>query len=63
MIEAGYAFESETDSEVIMHLLHQHLQSNGDLLAAMHEAIKELDGAFAIAAIHIKDKNRLVVKK
>ena len=63
LIEAGYAFESETDSEVIAHLLHQHLQSNGDLLSAMHEAIKELDGAFAIAAIHIKDKNRLVVAR
>ena len=63
LIEAGYAFESETDSEVIAHLLHQHLQSNGDLLTAMHEAIKELDGAFAIAAIHIKDKNRLVVAR
>ena len=63
LIEAGYAFESETDSEVIAHLLHQHLQSNDDLLAAMHEAIKELDGAFAIAAIHIKDKNRLVVAR
>ena len=63
LIEAGYAFESETDSEVIAHLLHQHLQSNGDLLAAMHKAIKELDGAFAIAAIHIKDKNRLVIAR
>jgi glucosamine--fructose-6-phosphate aminotransferase (isomerizing) len=63
LIQAGYVFESETDSEVIAHLLHQHLQSNGDLLAAMHEAIKELDGAFAIAAIHIKDKNRLVVAR
>ena len=63
LIQAGYTFKSETDSEVIAHLLHQHLQSKGDLLAAMHEAIKELDGAFAIAAIHIKDKNRLVVAR
>ena len=63
LIEVGYAFESETDSEVIAHLLHHHLQSSGDLLAAMHKAIKELDGAFAIAAIHIKDKNRLVVAR
>ena len=47
----GYTFHSETDSEVIAHLLHQHLQSSGDLLAAMHEVIKELDGAYAIAAI------------
>ena len=63
LVQAGYTFESETDSEVIAHLLHQHFQSKGDLLEAMHEAIKELDGAFAIAAIHIKDKNRLVVAR
>ena len=63
LIKAGYIFESETDSEVIAHLLHQQLQSSGDLLAAMHEAIKELDGAFAIAAIYTKDKNRLVVAR
>ena len=61
--KAGYAFQSETDSEVIAHLLHQHIQSSGDLLSAMHDAIKELDGAFAIAAIHIKNKNRLVVAR
>ncbi len=61
--KAGYAFQSETDSEVIAHLRHQHIQSSGDLLSAMHDAIKELDGAYAIAAIHIKNKNRLVVAR
>ena len=61
--KAGYAFQSETDSEVIAHLLHQHIQSSGDLLSAMHDAIKELDGAYAIAAIHIKNKNKLVVAR
>ena len=61
--KAGYAFQSETDSEVIAHLLHQHIQSSGDLLSAMHDATKELDGAYAIAAIHIKNKNRLVVAR
>ncbi|MDC0180363.1 glutamine--fructose-6-phosphate transaminase (isomerizing) [Pseudomonadota bacterium] len=59
----GYSFHSETDSEVIAHLLHQHLQSSGDLLTAMHEVIKELDGAYAIAAIHINDKSRLIVAR
>ena len=61
--KAGYAFQSETDSEVIAHLLHQHILSSGDLLSAMHDATKELDGAYAIAAIHIKNKNRLVVAR
>ena len=61
--KAGYAFQSETDSEVIAHLLHQYTQSSGDLLSAMQDAIKELDGAYAIAAIHIKNKNKLVVAR
>ena len=63
LTKEGYTFKSETDSEVIAHLLHQHFQSSGDLLTAMHDAIKELDGAYAIAAIHINDKNRLIVAR
>ena len=60
---SGYEFTSETDSEVIAHLLHQHLKVSGNLLDAMHETIKELNGAYAIAAIHIDDKNRLIVAR
>ena len=63
LVEDGYAFNSETDSEVIAHLLHKHFQSTGDLLEAMHDTIKDLNGAFAIAAIHSSDKNRLVVAR
>ena len=63
LTKAGYAFQSETDSEVIAHLLHQHFQASGDLLEAMHDAIKQLEGAFAIAAIHLNDKDRLVVAR
>jgi glucosamine--fructose-6-phosphate aminotransferase (isomerizing) len=63
LTKAGYAFQSETDSEVIAHLLHQHFQASGDLLEAMHDAINELEGAFAIAAIHLNDKDRLVVAR
>jgi glucosamine--fructose-6-phosphate aminotransferase (isomerizing) len=63
LTKAGYAFQSETDSEVIAHLLHQHFQASGDLLEAMHDAITELEGAFAIAAIHLNDKGRLVVAR
>ena len=63
LVEDGYAFNSETDSEVIAHLLHKHFQSTGDLLEAMHDTTKDLNGAFAIAAIHSSDKNRLVVAR
>ena len=63
LTSAGYEFTSETDSEVIAHLLHQHLKASDDLLDAMHSAITELDGAYAIAAIHLSDKNRLIVAR
>ena len=42
----GYNFQSETDSEV--QPIYQHFQSSGDLLTAMYDAIKELDGAFVL---------------
>ena len=65
LTKEGYTFESETDSEVIAHLLHSYLQQQqtGDLLAAMQAAIKDLDGAYAIAAMYIHDKNRLIVAR
>ena len=63
LTKAGYVFKSESDSEVIAHLIHQHLQSSGDLLYAMQDAIRELKGAYAIAAIHISDKNRLIIAR
>lgn len=56
----GYAFESQTDTEVIAHLIH-HYQSEGlDLLAALQRAVKELDGAYAIAVISKRDPERMV---
>jgi len=63
LTSAGYEFTSETDSEVIAHLLHQHLKGTDNLLDAMHLATKELDGAYAIAAIHINEKDRLIVAR
>ncbi|MES2354725.1 MAG: glutamine--fructose-6-phosphate transaminase (isomerizing) [Pseudomonadota bacterium] len=47
----GYAFESQTDTEVIAHLIHYHFKACGDLFVATQRAVHELVGAFAIAAI------------
>ena len=43
----GYAFESQTDTEVIAHLVHSHY--SGDLFLAVQRAVAELRGAYAIA--------------
>jgi glucosamine--fructose-6-phosphate aminotransferase (isomerizing) len=54
----GYAFVSQTDTEVVAHLIHSLYR--GDLFAAVREAVKQLHGAFAIAVIH-QDEPRTVV--
>src|SRR5574343_1200217 len=45
---AGYAFTSDTDTEVIAHLVHQNLVVSGDLLTAVRAACSRLIGAYAI---------------
>ncbi|KGU95677.1 glutamine-fructose-6-phosphate transaminase [Burkholderia pseudomallei MSHR4377] len=54
----GYAFVSQTDTEVIAHLIHSLYR--GNLFAAVQQAVKQLHGAYAIAATH-KDEPHTVV--
>ncbi|MFT3754506.1 MAG: glutamine--fructose-6-phosphate transaminase (isomerizing) [Pseudoxanthomonas sp.] len=57
----GYEFESQTDTEVIAHLIHHHLQQDDvDLLAAVQRAVKELTGAYALAVISRAEPQRMV---
>jgi glucosamine--fructose-6-phosphate aminotransferase (isomerizing) len=49
--QAGYLFVSETDSEVIVHLLHSFLLAGDSLLDALANTTKRLEGAYAIAVI------------
>jgi len=58
--KTGYMFESETDTEVIAHLIHYFYQKHNDLLKATYSALNELEGAFAIAVIAIDKKDQLV---
>ncbi len=57
----GYVFESQTDTEVIAHLMHYHLKQGGDdLLAALQHVVKELTGAYALAVISRAEPERMV---
>jgi glucosamine--fructose-6-phosphate aminotransferase (isomerizing) len=57
----GYKFESETDTEVIAHLIHFYYNKNKkDLLRATHLATKDLVGAYAIAVISVENKDELI---
>ena len=52
LIDLGYQFTSETDTEVVAHLIAHYFQQNHDLLEAFRTALGELHGAYALALIH-----------
>ncbi|MCD9085809.1 glutamine--fructose-6-phosphate transaminase (isomerizing) [Stenotrophomonas sp. SY1] len=62
--QLGYEFESQTDTEVIAHLIHHHLKDDhDDLLGALQRTVKELTGAYALAVISQKEPQRLVAAR
>ena len=60
MIEAGYRFESETDAEVIVHLIDYYYGQEADLLAAVRATVKRLEGAYAIGVICRDEPGRMI---
>lgn len=60
MIAAGYRFESETDAEVIVHLIDYYYERERDLLAAVRAAVQRLEGAYAIGVICRDEPGRMV---
>jgi glucosamine--fructose-6-phosphate aminotransferase (isomerizing) len=63
LIKEGYSFTSQTDSELIAHLLDKHLNKGASMTDAMYQAKEKLEGAYAIAAIDINDDQKLVVAR
>ena len=59
----GYAFVSETDTEVIAHLVHHELKSADSLLAAVQTTVKQLEGAYGTVIMDAKDSERIVVAR
>ncbi len=59
----GYVFTSDTDTEVIVHLLHHKLDSLGDLTAALKSAIPELHGAYGLAVISARQPDRILAAR
>ena len=59
----GYQFSSETDTEVIAHLIHHHLKEHATLLGAVHAARHELQGAYALAVLNEQTPEVLVLTR
>ena len=63
LIKEGYSFTSQTDSELIAHLLDKHIGEGASMTDAMYLAKEKLEGAYAIAAIDMNDDQKLVVAR
>ena len=63
LIKDGYEFSSQTDSELIAHLLDLYLNQGSSMIDAMYLAKQQLEGAYAIAAIDIDNDESLVVAR
>ena len=59
----GYAFVTDTDSEVICHLINEELKSADSLVAAVQKAVVQLDGAYGTVVMDNNDPDRLVVAR
>ncbi len=59
----GYAIKSETDSELIAHLIHSNKSKGKNTLEALIETTKELDGAYSIAVIDTDEKGKVFAAK
>ena len=59
----GYEFISQTDPEVIGHLVHHELKTSDSLLGAVQKTVKQLDGAYGTVVMDSTDKGRIIVAR
>ncbi len=59
----GYVFDSETDTEVAAHLIHNYLKQGLDLVEAVGKAVERFEGAYALLVVDAEDPDRLVVTR
>ncbi len=63
LTSAGYAFTSETDTEVIAHRIHFHKKKLGDLFKAVRATVSELEGAYALAVVTEEDPDCIILAR
>ena len=63
LVDQGYEFTSQTDTEVIAHLVDSHLGTGTDLAGAVRATVNELHGAYALAVVCRDDPQTLVATR
>ena len=61
--EGGIKFASDTDTEIVAHLINREVQSGADLLTSVRRALGMVHGAYAVAVIDEREPDRIVVAK
>ena len=59
----GYEFTSETDTEVVAHQVYDHLQKTPNLLAAVQETLKDLEGAYALGVMSTTEPDHIIAAR
>lgn len=62
LVAEGYQFKSETDTETLVHLIHFY-QKDLDFSAACHKALRELDGAYAVAITNSSEPEKIIAAR
>lgn len=63
LVAAGYQFKSETDTETLVHLVHYYQAQDMSFSAASHKALRELEGAYAVAIVCMSDPTRIIAAR
>jgi glucosamine--fructose-6-phosphate aminotransferase (isomerizing) len=63
LLEAGYKFTSETDTEVVSHQIYDHLDDSKDLFDAVMKSLKTFEGAYALGVIATDNPDTLIAAR
>jgi glucosamine--fructose-6-phosphate aminotransferase (isomerizing) len=61
--EGGFTISSDTDTEIVSHLIHRETKAGHDMVTAIRRALKHVEGAYAIAVVSEAEPRRIVVAK
>jgi glucosamine--fructose-6-phosphate aminotransferase (isomerizing) len=60
---SGFTISSDTDTEIVAHLIHRETQAGHDMVTAIRRSLEQVEGAYAIAVLSEEEPNRIVVAK
>lgn len=60
LTDEGYVFRSQTDTEVVVHMIDKYLKKTGDILSAVNMAVSRLRGAYALGIISKAEPDKII---